>query len=66
MEMGEIKLEDSEVLKMPRGAFGPSHMYVSQMTLDIVLACKETQLTMQFRVKFLMTAEYEMTYAAGG
>ena len=42
MEMGEIKIEDSEVLKMPRGAFGPSHMYVSQMPLDIVLACKET------------------------
>lgn len=42
MEMGEIKLEDNEVLKMPWGAFGPSHMYVSQMTLDIVSACKET------------------------
>lgn len=40
--MGEIKLENNEVLKMPRGAFGPSPMYVSQMTLDIVLACKET------------------------
>lgn len=42
IEMGEIKTEDNEILKIPCGALGPSHMYISQTTSEIALVCKET------------------------
>lgn len=39
---GEIKPAGIEAQEIHSGAFGPSHMSASQVTLEIVLVCRKT------------------------